>query len=132
MNTATSEPETMQAEILLDRDIHLGLEMGAAAAVAAMDSAARCLQEAADPSPVPAPSGPTPESRARGRLLRIADVYLKSGSLHKAIEMYFDIMKMHPETPEAALAEERTLDVAMRHEEAGEMRMARAIYERLA
>ena len=35
-------------------------------------------------------------------------------------------------TPEAAEAEERTLEVAARHERIGEMRMARAIYERLA
>jgi len=129
LNNTISELEPMQSEILLERDIHLGLATTAAVAVAAMETAARSLQGAAEPT---APTGPTPESRARGRLLAIADSYLRAESLHQALEMYFDLMVMHADTPEALKAEERTLEVALRHEQVGEMRQARAIYERLA
>jgi hypothetical protein len=71
-------------------------------------------------------------ARARAKLLAMADGYLRAGSLRQALEMYFDLMDGYPDTPEARQAEERTLEVAYRHEQMGEMRLARAIYERLA
>ena len=62
----------------------------------------------------------------------MADAYLRANSLRQAMEMYFDMIRSHPDTPEALLAEERILEVARRHEEAGELHSARAIYEQLA
>ena len=61
----------------------------------------------------------------------MADTYRKSGALHQAIEMYFEIIREHPDTHQARLAEDRLLDVARTHEQAGELRQARGIYEQL-
>ncbi len=69
--------------------------------------------------------------RVLPRLLGMADTYRKSGALHQAIEMYFEIIREHPDTHQARLAEDRLLDVARTHEQAGELRQARGIYEQL-
>jgi hypothetical protein len=74
---------------------------------------------------------PTPRPRVLARLLAMADSYLRAGSLRQAMEMYFDLYRSYPDTPEAILAENRILKVARRHEEEGELHSARAIYEQL-
>ena len=85
---------------------------------------------AARPIPI-ARTAPPRRSRALLRLLAMADAYLRSNDLHQAIEMYFELMSEHSETAVAEQAEARVLDVARQHELAGELRQARAIYERL-
>lgn len=129
MNTATSELEPLQTNNLLDRDIQLDLGMDSHPDPSAVVMTARGWQTVAEPA---APVPPSPHTRARSRLLSMADGYLRSGSLRQALEMYFDLMDGYPGTTEAEQAEEQTLEVASRHEQAGELHLARAIYERLA
>jgi hypothetical protein len=74
---------------------------------------------------------PPPRYRVLGRLLAMADSYLRADSLRQALEMYHKLAQEHPDAAEGMIAEERLLDVARRHEEAGEMHSARAIYEQL-
>jgi hypothetical protein len=45
--------------------------------------------------------------------------------------MYFELVRVHPGTPQADQAEERLLEVARAFELAGELRQARGIYEQL-
>jgi len=70
-------------------------------------------------------------SRVLARLLSMADSYRESGTLHSAIEIYFELIREHEGTPQALLAEERLFDVARSYEMADEMRQARGIYEQL-
>jgi len=74
-----------------------------------------------------------PESRLRvlARLLAMADTYRESGSLRQAIEMYFELIRDHADTPQALQAEKRLMGVARSYEQAGELRQARGIYEQL-
>jgi len=73
------------------------------------------------------------ESRVRvlARLLAMADTYRESGSLRQAIEMYFELIREHADTPQALQAEKRLMGVARSYEQAGELRQARGIYEQL-
>jgi tetratricopeptide (TPR) repeat protein len=77
------------------------------------------------------PSHSAISSRILARLLSMADSYRESGSLRQAIEIYFELMHEHSETPQAERAEERLFDVARSYERAGELRQARGIYEQL-
>jgi tetratricopeptide (TPR) repeat protein len=70
-------------------------------------------------------------SRILARLLSMADSYRESGSLRQAVEIYFELIREHSETPQGHRAEERLLDVARAYERAGELRQARGIYEQL-
>ncbi len=70
-------------------------------------------------------------SRILAGLLRMADAYRASGSLHQALEMYFSLMRDHEGTTQADAALDRILDVASRYEQSGELRQARSIYEQL-
>jgi tetratricopeptide (TPR) repeat protein len=70
-------------------------------------------------------------SRILVRLLSMADAYRESGSLRQAIEMYFELIREHAETPQGHRAEERLFDVARSYERSGELRQARGIYEQL-
>jgi hypothetical protein len=70
-------------------------------------------------------------SRILVRLLSMADSYRESGSIRQAIEIYFELMRDHSESPQAHRAEERLFDVARTYEKAGELRQARGIYEQL-
>jgi hypothetical protein len=72
-----------------------------------------------------------PRSKVLPRLLAMADLYLKTGALRQALEMYFDLYRNHEDSPEATKAEDRILEVARIHEENGELHLARAIYEQL-
>jgi tetratricopeptide (TPR) repeat protein len=79
------------------------------------------------------PAISTPHSRLRvlPRLLAMADTYRQAGSLRQAVEMYFELVREHADTPQALQAEDRLLDVARLYEEIGELRQARGIYEQL-
>lgn len=70
-------------------------------------------------------------SRILVRLLSMADSYRESGSIRQAIEIYFELIREHAETPQGHRAEERLFDVARSYEKAGELRQARGIYEQL-
>jgi hypothetical protein len=70
-------------------------------------------------------------SRVLPRLLAMADSYRNAGSLHSAVEIYFELIREHAQTPEALQAEERLIEVAQYHERVGESRQARGIYEQL-
>lgn len=129
LSTATSGLEPLQLDDNFNYDLHLGLGREGPPNPSPVATTARGRQAIAGPA---AQAIPTPHSRARSRLLAMADDYLRSGSLHQAIEMYFHLMGECPGTAEADQAEERILEVADYHERAGEMRLARAIYERLA
>jgi hypothetical protein len=75
----------------------------------------------------------TPHSHLRvlPRLLAMADTYRLAGSLRQAVEMYFQLVREHSDSPQALQAEDRLLEVARSYEEAGELRQARGIYEQL-
>ena len=60
----------------------------------------------------PAISTPHGRSRVLPRLLAMADTYYHGGSLRQAIELYFELVRDHADTPQAHQAEERLLDVA--------------------
>ncbi len=70
-------------------------------------------------------------ARILARLLSMADLYRESGSLRQAVEIYFELLQEHAETPQGHRAEERLLDVARSYERSGELRQARGIYEQL-
>jgi hypothetical protein len=130
MSTAIADHETVQMEELLE-EIRLGRGMDDPNGPSPVNfpprvkpAQAQTMQPAHD---VP----PPPRSRALHRLLAMADMYLRADSLRQALEMYFDLIRSYPDTLEALQAEERVLEVARRHEEAGELHSARAIYEQL-
>jgi hypothetical protein len=136
MSTATTDYETDQLTELLE-EIRVNGGMDTPAGRSPVNYAPR-FQPASAPVPAPAPMAqpahevpPAPRSRVLPRLLAMADMYLRADSLRQALEMYFDLIRSHPDTPEAILAEERVLEVARRHEEAGELHSARAIYDQL-
>lgn len=65
------------------------------------------------------------------RLLKMADSYRSTNALHQAAEMYFELVEKHPETPEAARAEQSLIEMGDNHQRQGELRQARSIFERL-
>ena len=65
------------------------------------------------------------------KLLKIADMYRADESIHQAMSIYFELAEEHAGTPEAYEALERLLDIAKNYEDAGEIRQARSLYERL-
>ena len=82
-------------------------------------------------SSLPGTSHSGPSSRILARLLSMADAYRESGSLRQAIEIYFELIREHADTPQGHRAEERLFDVARSYERSGELRQARGIYEQL-
>jgi lipopolysaccharide biosynthesis regulator YciM len=65
------------------------------------------------------------------RLLQMADVYRRQQSPKQAIEMYFQLVESHGQTPEGQQARERLMRVAAEYEAQGLLRQARSIYEQL-
>jgi tetratricopeptide (TPR) repeat protein len=75
-----------------------------------------------------------PDPRATRKidaLLRMADSYRKSGALHQAMEMYYELVANYNGAPQGNDAEDRLLDIARGYERTGELHQARAIYEQL-
>ena len=88
------------------------------------------------PEPVAAPLPLEPlrspvDSTPLSRLLRMAENYRTFNALRQALEIYWEIVEQHPETPEAAQARERLLAIGAQYEREGKLRQARALYERL-
>jgi hypothetical protein len=81
--------------------------------------------------PPPPPPAPAPRNPVLARLLRMADGYRRSGQPYQAIEMYFELVDDHGETPEGLQAREHLMAVCEQYEREGKMRQARALYERL-
>ena len=65
------------------------------------------------------------------RLLKIADSYLRENAFRQAIEIYFELVEKHPNTPEAEQARQRLAEIGEYYERWGEFRQARSLYERL-
>ncbi len=65
------------------------------------------------------------------RLLQMADLYFRQGAPKQAIEMYFQLVDVHGQTPEGRQAHDRLMEVAADYESQGLLRQARSIYERL-
>jgi pentatricopeptide repeat protein len=130
MNTAY---EITQSRDLIEDEIRLGMSLDAPAELSPVTFPPRAQSAMSTATPVQAAHAvpPAPRSRALHRLLAMADSYLREGSIRQALEMYYDMMNRHPETAEALQAEERILEVARLHEEAGEFHNARAIYDQM-
>ncbi|MEI6226516.1 MAG: hypothetical protein WCS72_17355 [Deltaproteobacteria bacterium] len=82
-------------------------------------------------TPPPAPPPAAPPNPVLARLLRMADGYRRSGQPYQAIEMYFELVDDHGETPQGIQAREHLMAVCEQYEQEGKMRQARALYERL-
>jgi hypothetical protein len=86
----------------------------------------------------PKADAPQPETRKLdsrtpmlSKLLSIGDIFRAENSIRQAISIYFDLAEKHSGTPEAYDALERLLDIAAQYEDAGEIRQALSLYERL-
>ncbi len=130
MSTVTLPDSTMMDDDLISAEEFLDRELGPAHI--ARPSATYTTKVTPIPAPQPAAEPVRdPRSKVLPRLLRMADFYLQTGALRQALEMYFDLYRNHEDSPEAAKAEDRILEVARIHEENGELHLARAIYEQL-
>jgi hypothetical protein len=131
MSSVTISDPTMQEDDVMSAEEFLERELGS---MNRRPSAIYLPDPAPAPMPAPAPVAETPRdprSKVLPRLMAMADSYLRAGSLRQALEMYFDLYRNHEDSPEAATAEDRILEVASLHEENGELHLARAIYEQL-
>ena len=77
--------------------------------------------------PVMRASGPT----MLERLFAMAQRYRKDGNFRQASEMYWTMVSDHPDTPQAEAAKAELLLLAEGYERAGNLHMARGMYERL-
>ena len=139
MTTATISEPSMREDTMMSAEEFLERELGTANGRTPSSFAPKHVP-ASTPhitvdgsSPIPVAEAPArdPRSKVLPRLLRMADSYLRTGALRQALEMYFDLYRNHEDSPEAATAEDRILEVAAIHEENGELHLARAIYEQL-
>jgi len=80
------------------------------------------------PPPAPAVEPPNP---VLARLLRMADGYRRAGAPNQAIEMYFELVEQHGDSPEGRKAHAGLMELCDEYERAGKLRQARALYERL-
>ena len=71
------------------------------------------------------------EARVLARLLEMADAYRGENALRQAVAIYFTLVEKYEDSPEAAQAFDRLMEIAEQHERAGEPRNARGIYDRL-
>lgn len=88
-------------------------------------------RSAAAPLPPP-PAAQPPSFALAARLLRMADRYREQYAICQATEIYFKLVDEFDDTPSAALAQERLLEIGEHYERNGEFRLARGIYERLS
>ena len=71
------------------------------------------------------------ESPVLAQLLEIADGHFAAGAIHQAMEIYFELVSEHDDTPEGMQAGDRLMNIARRYVSAGLLHQARSIYERL-
>lgn len=86
-----------------------------------------------DPSPVGLEPRPlsSPDTQVLTRLLRMADSYRDGGGLRQALEIYWELVERHGDTPVGELARGRLLGICEQYEREGKFHQARAMYERL-
>ena len=77
------------------------------------------------------PAAPEAESPVLLHLLEIAEAHFAAGAVHQAMEIYFELVGEHHDTPEGAQAGDRLMNIARRYVSAGMLHQARSIYERL-
>ncbi len=65
------------------------------------------------------------------RLFAMAQRYRKEGNFRQATEMYWTLIGEHPDTPQAEAAKAELLLLAEGYERAGNLHMARGMYERM-
>lgn len=65
------------------------------------------------------------------RLVLMAQRYRQQGQMRQATEMFWTLIKDYPETPESEVAKAELLKLAEGHERAGNLHMARGMYEQL-
>jgi hypothetical protein len=129
MSTATIEIIAPHGIGRLDDDVRFDLGIDGSTGPAYMALPTRNKPAVGSATNHEAPA--TPRSKVLPRLLAMADAYLEEGSMRSAQEMYFDLAQSYPGTPQAEQAEARLFEVARRYERAGELRLARALYEQL-
>ena len=83
------------------------------------------------PAPAVMPGQPESVNPLLTHLLRIADGYRAENALRQAIEIYFELVENHPDTPEATQANQRLTEIGEQYERSGEFRQARSLYKRL-
>ena len=124
MNTLFLEPEVQAAAVIEEFEVEETVEH--------IESRPVTLPPYRPAAPEVAPEVQSASSaRILTRLLSMADQYRASGSMRQAIEMYFELLRQHSETPQGQRAEERLFEVARSYERSGELRQARGIYEQL-
>ena len=65
------------------------------------------------------------------RLVLMAQRYRNEGQTRQASEMFWALIKDYPDTPESETAKAELLKMAEAHERAGNLHMARGMYEQL-
>ncbi len=65
------------------------------------------------------------------RLVLMAQRYRQEGQMRQATEMFWALIKDYPDTPESETAKAELLKLAEGHERAGNLHMARGMYEQL-
>ena len=65
------------------------------------------------------------------RLVLMAQRYRNEGQMRQATEMFWGLIKDYPDTPESEVAKAELLKLAEGHERAGNLHMARGMYEQL-
>lgn len=65
------------------------------------------------------------------RLVLMAQRYRNEGQMRQATEMFWGLIKDYPDTPESETAKAELLKLAEGHERAGNLHMARSMYEQL-
>lgn len=79
-----------------------------------------------DENPAPVESNPL-----LGKLLAMARRAQREGSSRQAMELYWSIIDKYPDTSEAGVSKNELFAIAEGFERAGNVRMARGMYERL-
>ena len=118
----------------MDTDTPGGAESRATAVEDANHSPAQATITATRPRTVIMSAGPSrvqSQARVLAHLLKMADGYLAAHAVRQAVAIYFEVLEEYGGTQEAGRAHERLLEIADRHEKAGEFHQARSIYERM-
>lgn len=80
---------------------------------------------------VPQPVNSALKKSLLARLLVMAQRYRHEGQTRQATEMFWALIKEHPDTPESDAAKAELLKLAEGYERSGNLHMARGMYEQL-
>ncbi len=89
------------------------------------------ILDSAPSAPAAVPAQPEAVNPLLTRLLKIADSYHAENAPRQAIEIYFELVENHPDTPEAQQAQRRLTEIGEQYEQSGGFRQARSLYQRL-